>query len=137
MDSKLDKIRTRARLLLAADRWRELMQFLEGDVPSLIAEVEQLQGELAEARSDQGRLRHPTPETPRPPARSQGESHLVTCRQFAQTMSMSERTVSNWIRERKINIVRLGRSVRIPRTEIRRLMAEGVAPVRPSQGHIQ
>jgi len=38
MNSNLDKIKVWARLLLAADRWRELLQFLERDVPALIAE---------------------------------------------------------------------------------------------------
>ncbi len=42
MNSSLDRVRARARLLLAADNWRELSQLLERDVPALIAEVEQL-----------------------------------------------------------------------------------------------
>ena len=137
MNTDLDRIRARARLLFAADRWRELMQFLESEVPTLISEVEQLQRKLAEARGYERRLRLPTPETPQPPAKGQGESHLLSSKQFAQTMSVSDRTVANWIRERKVKMVRLGRSVRIPRTEIRRVMAEGVARLRPSRDHIQ
>ena len=137
MDSNLDKIRARARLLLAADRWRELMQFLERDIPMLIAEVEQLHRELAEARSYEGRLRPPPPDAPPPPARGQIESQLLTSKQFAHVIGVSEACVRRWTMERKIKVVRLGRLVRIPRTEVQRLSDEGAIPARPSRSQPQ
>lgn len=132
MNSSLDKIRARARLLLAANRWRELMQFLDRDLPTLISEVEQLQRELAEAKSHNGRHRLPVPDVPQNRAVGHGEAQLLSSRQFAQAIGISEWTVRKRICERTINIVRLGRLVRIPRTEIQRLVDEGAIPVRPS-----
>jgi excisionase family DNA binding protein len=131
MNTNLDKIRARARLLLAADRWRELMEFLERDVPMLITEVEQLQRESVEARNSEGRLRLPVSKIPQPPERGQGESLLLSSRQFAKAIGVSEACVRSWRSKRKINIVKLGRLVRIPRTEIQRLMEEGAIPMRP------
>ena len=78
MNSNLDKVRARARLLLAADKWRELIQFLERDVPTLVAEVEQLQRELAEARSYEGRLRLPPSASRGPAACRQGSNRKPT-----------------------------------------------------------
>jgi excisionase family DNA binding protein len=137
MNSNLDKVRARARLLLAADKWRELIQFLERDVPTLVAEVEQLQRELAEARSYEGRLRLPPPEVPQPAARGQIESQLLTSKQFAHAIGVSEACVRRWTMERKIKVVRLGRLVRIPRSEIQRLSDEGAIPARPSRSQPQ
>ena len=133
MDSNLDKIRARARLLLAADRWRELLQFLQKDVPMLIAEVEQLQQELAEARSPEGRLRLQNPEASQPAANVSSESRVLTSKQFANAIGVSEASVRRWTMEGKINMVKFGRLVRIPRTEIQRLMDEGAIPVRLSR----
>jgi excisionase family DNA binding protein len=137
MNSNLDKVRARARLLLAADKWRELLQFLEPDIPTLIAEVEQLQRELAEARSYEGRLRLSPPEAPQPPARGQIESQLLTSKQFAHAIGVSKACVRRWTTERKIKVVRLGRLVRIPRTEVQRLMDEGATLVRRSRSQPQ
>lgn len=135
MNSNLEKMRARARLLLAADRWRELIQFLERDIPTLISEVEQLQSELAEAKSHEGRLQIRNPEVPQRRSAAHGEAQLLSSRQFAQAIGISEWTVRKRTCERKINIVRLGRLVRIPRTEVRRLMDQGVPSVRASRSH--
>lgn len=137
MNSNLDKVRARARLLLAADRWRELCQFLERDVPTLISEVEQLQRELAEAKSHEGRLRLPPPDISQPPATVPGDSQLLTSKQFAYAIGVSEACVRRWTMERKIKVVRLGRLVRIPRTEVQRLSDEGAIPARPSRSQPQ
>ena len=50
MRVNVEEIRARTRLLLAADKWRDLTQLLEHDIPILIAEVERLRQELAEAK---------------------------------------------------------------------------------------
>jgi excisionase family DNA binding protein len=133
MDSNLDRVRAKARLLLAADKWRELIQFLERDIPTLIAEVEQLQRELAEAKRYQGTLRFSAPEAPQPPARGHIESQLLSSKQFAMAIGVTEACVRSWTLKRKINVVRLGRLVRIPRTEVQRLIDEGAIPLRPSR----
>lgn len=132
MNSNLDRVKARARLLLAADRWRELFQFLERDVPALIAEVEQLQRELAEARRHGGRL--PTPEVSQHPAKVPSENQLLTSKQFAYAIGVSEACVRKWTLERTIKVVRLGRLVRIPRTEVQRLIDEGAVPARSARG---
>ncbi len=90
MNSNLDKVRAKARLLLAADKWREVFQFPEKDVPTLIAEVEQLQRELTETRRYEGRLRLPTPEVYQVPAKGASENQLLTSKQFAYAIGVSE-----------------------------------------------
>ena len=129
MNSNLDEVKARARLLLAADRWRELFRFLETDVPALIAEVERLRRELAEARRHDGRTR-PLPEVARVPATPSIESQLLTSKQFAQALGVTDSCIRRWILERKIRVVKLGRLVRIPRAEVHRLIDEGITPVR-------
>jgi len=132
MDSNLEKVRAKARLLLAADDLRELLQFLERDVPTLIAEVEQLQRELAEMKGQQKRYHPPTVEAPQRSAGIPDARQLLTSREFASAVGIKESTVRSWTMKRKIKVVKLGRLVRIPRTEVVRLMDEGAIPARPS-----
>ena len=129
MDSNLEKVRARARLLLAADNLRELLQFLERDVPMLIAEVERLQHELAEAKRYDGRVRLPV-QSPRAPTSTPSESQLLTSKQFANAIGVTEACVRKWRLLRKINVVRLGRLVRVPRTEVQRVIEDGAIPAR-------
>lgn len=133
MNSNLDKVRARARLLLAADKWRELLQFLERDVPALVAEVEQLQLELVEMKGQQSRYHQPTAEVLQRSAEIPNDRQVLTLKEFAHCIGVSEACVRRWTMERKIKVVRLGRLVRIPRTEVQRLMDEGAIPVRPSR----
>lgn len=133
MDSNLDRLRARARLLLAADNWRELCQFLEKDVPMLIAEIEQLQRELADAKRLERRTSVRLSETSPVPVKGAGESRLMTIKEFAQTIGVTESTVRDWRLRRKINVVKVGRLIRIPRTEVQRLIVEGTIPKRPSR----
>lgn len=130
MQTNLDKFRAKARLLLATERLRDLIQFLERDIPALIAEVEGLQRELAEARryDAQAHLQHS--EASRASSSGEGASQLLSTREFAHEIGVSEACVRRWTLLRKVNVVRLGRLVRIPRTEIRRLMDEGTVPAR-------
>lgn len=46
----------------------------------------------------------------------------------AEMLALSQKTVWQWIGERRIGVVRLGRAVRIPLSEIERLMEEGTTP---------
>ncbi len=48
----------------------------------------------------------------------------------AASLSVAEKTLRMWIGSRKVGVVRLGRSVRVPQTEIDRLITEGFTPAR-------
>lgn len=54
---------------------------------------------------------------------------LLKVPEAAELLALSQKTVWQWIAERRIGVVRLGRSVRIPHSEIERLVEEGTTPV--------
>lgn len=47
-----------------------------------------------------------------------------TIRETAKFLRVSERTLSRWIADKKVETLRTGRSVRIPSSEIKRLLRE-------------
>ena len=49
-----------------------------------------------------------------------------TVREAAEELGLSTATIRAWIRQRRIGYVRLGRAVRIPAVEIRRLLERGM-----------
>jgi excisionase family DNA binding protein len=51
-----------------------------------------------------------------------------TVREAAEELGLSVATIRAWIQQRKICYVRLGRAVRIPASEIRRLIERGTVP---------
>jgi len=51
-----------------------------------------------------------------------------TIRQAAEELNVSTHTVRAWIRTRRIGHVRLGRAIRIPYSEVERLLTEGRVP---------
>lgn len=53
---------------------------------------------------------------------------LLKVPEAAELLALSQKTVWQWIGERRIGVVRLGRAVRIPITEIDRLLQEGTTP---------
>lgn len=55
---------------------------------------------------------------------------LLKVPEAAEMLALSQKTVWQWIGERRIGVVRLGRAVRIPIAEIERLMEEGSTPAR-------
>jgi excisionase family DNA binding protein len=55
---------------------------------------------------------------------------LLTVKQSAEQLGLSPRTVWAWIYERKIEIVRLGRAVRIQQSAIDGLIDSGTIPAR-------
>lgn len=55
-------------------------------------------------------------------------SKLLTVRQAAEVLGIRESTIRAWIAQRRIGIVRLGRSVRIPLEETDRLILRGTIP---------
>jgi excisionase family DNA binding protein len=57
-------------------------------------------------------------------------ARLLKVPEVAEELALSEKTVWQWIGERRIGVVRLGRAVRVPVSEIERLMEEGSTPAR-------
>jgi excisionase family DNA binding protein len=51
-----------------------------------------------------------------------------TIRETAEELGLSPATIRAWIRQRRIGYVRLGRAVRIPVSEIQRLVERGTVP---------
>jgi len=56
------------------------------------------------------------------------ERKLLTLKEAAVALSLSEKTLWAWRARRQIGIVHIGRSVRIPEAEIERIIAEGSVP---------
>ncbi len=54
----------------------------------------------------------------------------LTVAQAAEELNLSAACIRAWILHRKLGVLRLGRAVRIPRSEIRRLLEEGAVPAR-------
>ena len=54
------------------------------------------------------------------------ENRFLTPQQFADRLSISRWTVYAWIAEGRIKSVKLGRLVRIPDSEVSRIVQEGV-----------
>jgi excisionase family DNA binding protein len=46
----------------------------------------------------------------------------------AELLALSPKTIWQWILERRLGVVRLGRAVRVPLSEIERLVHEGTTP---------
>jgi excisionase family DNA binding protein len=59
-----------------------------------------------------------------------GSTRLLKVPEVADILALSQKTVWQWIGLRRIAVVRLGRAVRIPQSEIDRLMEEGTTPAR-------
>jgi len=56
------------------------------------------------------------------------EPQLLTVAEFAAAANVSIACTRRWILERRLTVVKLGRCVRIPSTELDRLIAEGTRP---------
>lgn len=55
---------------------------------------------------------------------------LLRVPEAAEMLALSQKCLWSWIAARRISVVRLGRAVRIPFSEIERLMEEGTTPAR-------
>ena len=53
---------------------------------------------------------------------------LLKPRQFGRIFGITERTVRDWIAARKIEVIKIEASVRIPVSEVHRLIREGRRP---------
>jgi excisionase family DNA binding protein len=50
----------------------------------------------------------------------------LTVSEVAEHLGLSQFTIRAWLAARRLAFVRLGRSVRIPRTEVNRILNEGL-----------
>jgi excisionase family DNA binding protein len=53
---------------------------------------------------------------------------LLTVDEAADALTLKPKTIRAWIASRRIGIVRIGRAIRIPLSEIDRLIEEGTIP---------
>jgi excisionase family DNA binding protein len=58
---------------------------------------------------------------------------LLSVPQFADTLEVKPSCIRRWILMRKITVVKIGRLVRIPASEVQRLIDSGIRPARPSR----
>jgi excisionase family DNA binding protein len=58
---------------------------------------------------------------------------LITVEACAEALGLKPATIRAWIARRRISIVRLGRAVRIPQTEVDRLINRGSIPALPER----
>lgn len=59
---------------------------------------------------------------------------LLTINQAAKALNISPATVRSWRLRRRISVIKVGRAVRIPRTEIDRIIRQGLQPARDLSG---
>ena len=55
---------------------------------------------------------------------------LLTIPQFAVQLGVTDSCIRRWVLERRVSVVKVGRLVRIPATEIDRIVAEGTRMAR-------
>ncbi len=61
------------------------------------------------------------------------QKNLLNVREAAAELSISDKTLWSWIYARRIAVTRVGRCVRIPASEVTRIVSEGMIPVLDSQ----
>jgi len=57
----------------------------------------------------------------------------LTVNEFAEALGITRACVRRWLLERRLTSTRLGRLVRIPASEITRLVESGLRPARPAR----
>ena len=55
---------------------------------------------------------------------------LLTLRQAAERLGLTVSCLRAWKERRKIGFVRIGRTIRVPESELRRLISENMYPAR-------
>jgi excisionase family DNA binding protein len=61
------------------------------------------------------------------------EVTLLSVPQFANALGVTPACIRRWILERKITTVKLGRLIRVPDSEIERLVNSGLRPARTAR----
>ena len=87
------------------------------------AAIDRWQHRLASGRSPRAapQVRRPRPPTERP----------RTVAEAADELGLSVYTIRAWIASRRIGHIRLGRAIRIPADELRRVIEAGTVPAEP------
>ena len=57
----------------------------------------------------------------------------LTVREAAQALNLAEPTVRAWLAQRRLGFIQLGRAIRIPASEIDRLLSQGAVPAREAR----
>jgi len=60
-------------------------------------------------------------------------SVLLSVQEFAEALNITVACVRRWILERRVATVKLGRLIRIPASEVERLVESGLRPARPAR----
>ncbi len=63
----------------------------------------------------------------------ENEKSLLRVNEFAERLDVTPACVRRWLLERRIASIRVGRLVRIPVSEIERLLESGLRPARPGE----
>jgi excisionase family DNA binding protein len=58
------------------------------------------------------------------------DKRLLTCGEAATELGLKETTIRVWVAQRRLESVKLGRAVRIPRHAVERLIQENTLPAR-------
>jgi excisionase family DNA binding protein len=62
------------------------------------------------------------------------QAQLLTVREAALHLNLRESTVRAWVLRRRLAYVRVGRrAIRVPRSEIERIISEGTVPARDTR----
>ena len=59
------------------------------------------------------------------------ERSLLTITEFAEALGVTVACGRRWILERRITFTKIGRLVRIPSSEVERLIVDGMHPAKP------
>lgn len=60
-------------------------------------------------------------------------SVLLSVQEFADALNITVACTRRWILERRVATVKLGRLIRIPASEVNRLVESGLRPARPAR----
>jgi excisionase family DNA binding protein len=61
----------------------------------------------------------------------ENQSNLLSVTEFADALKVTKACVRRWLLERRITCTKIGRLVRIPASEVDRLIADGMRPAKP------
>lgn len=64
---------------------------------------------------------------------SVSEVVLLSVPQVAERLGVTKACIRRWILERKVATVKLGRLIRVPASEVERLVNSGLRPARPAR----
>lgn len=56
---------------------------------------------------------------------AENEKNYLTVSDFAKALDVSASTVRNWISSGKLDAIKIGRTIRIPKSELDRVTAKG------------